>query len=149
MTWPLARSARHLTHPEWRVVAEACCAAPVASLAVRLLPLDRAVGLFSSRSPSPSVASCVVQPERIAALVDRVLSCSSARCLAKALVLQWMLGRRGIASEVRIGVRRGDGPLRAHAWVERRGQVLIGQGCETYVPLWRGSAPRRRTGVAA
>jgi len=43
------------------------------------------------------------------------------RCLPQALCLRWLLGRLGIAAELRIGVERRRGDLRAHAWVERDG----------------------------
>lgn len=48
----------------------------------------------------------------------------SMRCLPKALCLRWLLGRHGIASELRIGVARQDGGLAAHAWVERQGRPV-------------------------
>ena len=35
-----------------------------------------------------------------------------------------MLRRNGIDSELRIGVRRGDGAFQAHSWVEYAGLVL-------------------------
>ncbi len=49
-------------------------------------------------------------------------------CLTQALVLQYLLLRRGDDStELRIGVAKGDdGELLAHAWVERGHRVLIG-----------------------
>jgi hypothetical protein len=40
-------------------------------------------------------------------------------CLPRSLVLHLMLARMGIKSELRIGVRKADGRLQAHAWVER------------------------------
>ena len=50
-----------------------------------------------------------------------------ATCLTQALALQILLGRRGQASELRLGVSRGDAPgLQAHAWLESEGQVVIG-----------------------
>jgi len=50
-------------------------------------------------------------------------------CLTKALATDTMLRRKGLASELRLGVRRGDGadPLEAHAWVECGGDVVIGE----------------------
>lgn len=47
-------------------------------------------------------------------------------CLQRSLVLWWLLRRRGIDSEVRIGVRRSRGKegLDFHAWVEHDGRVL-------------------------
>src|SRR5882672_7446690 len=45
-------------------------------------------------------------------------------CLEKSLVLWWLLGRQGIASELRIGARQLEGKFEAHAWVERDGLAL-------------------------
>jgi Transglutaminase-like superfamily len=65
-----------------------------------------AVGVFSRRTPGPTT------------------------CLAQALTAHALLGRRGCPSQLRIGVReRGPaapGPLRAHAWVESGGVVVVG-----------------------
>lgn len=45
-------------------------------------------------------------------------------CLEQSLVLCWLLRRRGIGAEVRIGARKDDGRFEAHAWVEFEGTVL-------------------------
>jgi transglutaminase superfamily protein len=45
-------------------------------------------------------------------------------CLAKSLTLWWLLGRQGITSRLRIGIRKENGQLEAHAWVEREGVAL-------------------------
>ena len=47
-----------------------------------------------------------------------------ATCLRQALALWWLLGRRGICAEVRIGVRKDGSELQAHAWVEYKGEPL-------------------------
>lgn len=59
-----------------------------------------------------------------------------ATCLQKALVLSWFLGRRGIPTALRIGVARHEGRLKAHAWLDHDGQVILGhhEG-EHYAPL--------------
>ena len=50
-------------------------------------------------------------------------------CLSRSLALQTMLGRRGLGSELRIGVSRdGKLPLDAHAWVEWNGRKLLEGG---------------------
>jgi hypothetical protein len=56
---------------------------------------------------------------RLADPVRRVLEPGpwDARCLMRSLVLLNMLGRRGIASTLVIGVRPGE-ELGAHAWIE-------------------------------
>ncbi len=45
-------------------------------------------------------------------------------CLRQSLALQWLLARRGIPAELRIGVRKQTGALEAHAWVECAGQAI-------------------------
>lgn len=45
-------------------------------------------------------------------------------CLAKSLTLWWLLGRQGIRSRLRIGIRKENNKLEAHAWVEREGVAL-------------------------
>src|SRR5258708_31997802 len=45
-------------------------------------------------------------------------------CLAKSLTLWWLLGRQGIASHLRIGIRKANEKFEAHAWVECDGAAL-------------------------
>jgi hypothetical protein len=48
-------------------------------------------------------------------------------CLSQAIVADVLLRRSGFDSQLRIGVARGDrGALKAHAWVESDGEVVIG-----------------------
>ena len=51
-------------------------------------------------------------------------------CLEKSLVLWWLLRRRGIAAELRIGARKELERFEAHAWVELDSQVLNDAGEE-------------------
>jgi Transglutaminase-like superfamily len=39
-------------------------------------------------------------------------------CLAVSLVLWWLLARQGIASDLRVGIRKDGEKFEAHAWVE-------------------------------
>src|SRR6266478_3930976 len=45
-------------------------------------------------------------------------------CLAKSLTLWWLLGRQGISSHLRIGIRKENEEFEAHAWVEHDGVAL-------------------------
>ncbi|MBZ5696731.1 MAG: lasso peptide biosynthesis B2 protein [Acidobacteriia bacterium] len=60
-----------------------------------------------------------------------------ANCLESSLVLWWLLERRGIAAELRIGVRKDAGNFEAHAWVESGGAVLNdpGEAHRHFVPF--------------
>ena len=63
-------------------------------------------------------------------------------CLKDALVLVRMLRAEGIDAAVKIGVARGDGGLRAHAWVEHRGVPLLGSADGgAYIPLLAATEP--------
>lgn len=46
-------------------------------------------------------------------------------CLQRSLVLQALLLRQGLATDLRIGVRRHASTLRAHAWLESAGRPLF------------------------
>lgn len=45
-------------------------------------------------------------------------------CLEESLALWWLLGRRRIASQLRIGIRKQSPRFEAHAWVELGGVPL-------------------------
>ena len=47
-----------------------------------------------------------------------------ANCLTRSLLLGWLLRRRGVCSDLRIGVRLDQGELQAHAWVEYEGEPI-------------------------
>lgn len=48
-------------------------------------------------------------------------------CLNRALAAQLLLGRRGQAVDLRIGVAHDpNGVFKAHAWVESNGRILLG-----------------------
>jgi hypothetical protein len=45
-------------------------------------------------------------------------------CLEVSLAIWWLLARQGIASDLRVGVRKDGEKLEAHAWVECGGVAL-------------------------
>ncbi|MEH2349203.1 MAG: lasso peptide biosynthesis B2 protein [Nostoc sp.] len=50
-----------------------------------------------------------------------------AKCLARALTCQVFMSRHGYTSNLCIGVAKGEaGELKAHAWLENQGKVVIG-----------------------
>lgn len=49
---------------------------------------------------------------------------TDASCLVRSIALWWLLRRRGIPVEIRIGVRRQGERFEAHAWVEHFDCVL-------------------------
>lgn len=67
-----------------------------------------------------------------------------ATCLTQALALQFLLARRGLHSEMHIGVGKEGGDFRAHAWLETRHGVIIGgtRRLGAYRPILSSSAHR-------
>lgn len=63
---------------------------------------------------------------RLSHAVTRILSAlpTDAKCLVRSLVLTAVLARRGIESQLVIGVRSGD-DFAAHAWVEAGGRAIL------------------------
>ena len=61
-------------------------------------------------------------------------------CLPRSLLLGWLLRRRGVATQLRIGVNLNEGSLAAHAWVEYAGipindQPDVGAQFAAFQPL--------------
>lgn len=50
------------------------------------------------------------------------------RCLIEALAGHVLLGRKGVVTDLRIGVARDpDGTFKAHAWLEKGDVVVLGE----------------------
>lgn len=135
------RTARTLSLADWGALLQAWLALGVAGIFLRLWPLARLQRLVrgcGDHAPLP-----VSEALRVAARLHRLVE-SAARyqvlpthCLERALVLHWLLRRRGIATELCIGVHRQGGGLLGHAWVACCGQP-IGQAADVavrYAPL--------------
>lgn len=64
-------------------------------------------------------------------------------CLERSLLLWWVLLGHGLPAQLRIGVRKRDGRLQAHAWVELHACVLadtVDVGVE-FTPFDRAIVP--------
>jgi hypothetical protein len=101
---------------------------PPLATAVRVFGLGRvrrALGHGAPRDPVPGPAD-LNEGTRLGRLVNLAANHALGRpaCLPRSLMLWWLLRRRGIESDLRIGVRTSDGRLEAHAWVECDGRVL-------------------------
>lgn len=80
--------------------------------------------------PAPALARMSWCVRSMARLVP------GASCLTQALALQKLLHGRGVASELKLGVRRdGPGGLAAHAWVLVDGKVVIGGAAADLAPF--------------
>jgi hypothetical protein len=95
---------------------------PLFWLALRLVGVQRLQARLH-RKAQPDNPPALDELRRTGALVNaaalRVLGADN--CLTRSLYLWWLLRRRGVRCELRIGVRMTDGALEAHAWVEHGG----------------------------
>lgn len=126
------RNALRLSRREWRDLAAAQVQLCRAQLAVWLhAPWQLghlAAGNASTSAPEPTAA----QWRRVAALERAIhratrfgLLRPRPKCLAGAVALAALIRDAGITGAgVRIGVRREDGALAAHAWVDLAGRVV-------------------------
>ncbi|MEO5595972.1 MAG: lasso peptide biosynthesis B2 protein [Lysobacteraceae bacterium] len=78
------------------------------------------------RLTHPATAPEIQYAQRLAELAAIAGRRSAIRttCLRQALLLQWLLRRRGLDAQLRIGVRKNNAALDAHAWVELDGVAL-------------------------
>jgi hypothetical protein len=65
-------------------------------------------------------------------------------CLVRSLTLQRLLARRGVGTELRLGVSKEQESLAAHAWVELDGEPISERGPveARYLPLVNAAARR-------
>jgi hypothetical protein len=99
---------------------------PLTALALRLVSLRSWQRILARHSPVRTAGGDVSTARGVARVVDVAARRGpyGATCLPRSLTLWWLLRRRGIDPELRIGVRKGAGNFEAHAWVEFRGLVL-------------------------
>lgn len=84
--------------------------------------LQRFLSTYSNEADSSSADRTDLTVRMVRAAVRH--SAGHPTCLEESLALWWLLGRRGIVTELRIGVRKHDEKFEAHAWVERAGTAL-------------------------
>jgi hypothetical protein len=99
---------------------------PAMALALRAVSLRRLLQLLAWGAPEPSPKPQPERAERAAQLVDIAArrGVYAGNCLSQSLTLWWLLRRRGISCDLRLGVRREGDTLLAHAWVEHAGEPL-------------------------
>lgn len=107
---------------------------PLFALCLRLIGYKRSSKLLLTFSPDPSVKPYPAEHTlavayMVAGVVQRagILGIRPATCLERSLMLWWVLRWMHISSHIRVGVRRDNGQMLAHAWVEHQGIVVNDQ----------------------
>jgi hypothetical protein len=118
-----------LSSPERRTLLAAVALLPLFWLALKCFGLRRLQAWLLRPPPATNASLSMNEIARIAALVNSAagLAPIPATCLTRSLLLGWMLQRRGVASQLRLGVRMNQGKLDAHAWVEYAGAPINDQ----------------------
>ena len=113
-----------------KTVGHACLLLPVVSLSLKVKGLKATTTLLGRRLAkrgAPSGGATADLPDsmaRLVAIAARYHPYKTA-CLAQSLTLWYLLARKGVESEVRIGVTKVDGVFGAHAWIEVDGKVYL------------------------
>ena len=96
---------------------------PIFWLGLRVLGLPRFQAWLVCTKMSVCPATTLPEVQALGELVNIAArhTLGSRTCLARSLLLGWLLHRRGVVSKLRIGVRLTQGMLDAHAWVECEG----------------------------
>jgi hypothetical protein len=135
---------------ERRLLLEALVLLPVTSIALRVVGFRHWQSFLARRTPhaGPRQGGTKQTLDLASLAVTSVTKASRfspwpANCLQQSLTLGWLLRRRGIDSQLRIGVRKQGGRFEAHAWVEHEGVVLYDPGGNNggFVPFERPITP--------
>lgn len=114
---------RALSRADQRTVLLAGAAMPVFWLGLRVLGLPRFQAILQRRPVARSSSMPLADMQALGELVNIAArhTLGPRTCLTRSLLLGWLLQRRGVQSQLRIGVRLTQGALDAHAWVECEG----------------------------
>jgi hypothetical protein len=112
-----------LSAPERRTFLAAMALLPLFWIGLRVLGLQRLQTRLQRKPLALANGLDTDELTRLGTLINSAAhhALGPANCLTRSLYLWWLLRRRGIDSQLRIGVRLTDGALDAHAWVEHAG----------------------------
>jgi hypothetical protein len=111
-----------LSRPDQQTLLGAVAALPVIRVGLRLMGLPRIHAMLQLPPGADRRQVPLDDVKALAGVVDIASrhTLGTSTCLTRSLLLIWLLRRRGVQSELRIGVRL-QGGMAAHAWVELDG----------------------------
>ena len=123
---------QQLTLSEWWILLIAMLFLPLIALSLHWKGYQWTRSWLAKRIPENLNTSVSTEEQLETAIsISRMVSVAAnhgpyhANCLKKALVAWWLLGRRGIHTELAIGVNKEADEFNAHAWLEYEGNILI------------------------
>lgn len=110
------------------LVAEALLLPPFITASFRLIGVTRTQAWLRRWagvrvSNEPDALRAIREARRAQRIVKRSLGVGGS-CLVRSLCLWTLLLRRGLTTELRVGLRKTDGQIEGHAWIEYRGLPL-------------------------
>ena len=125
------RQITELSSSELRILFVALFLLPLTALSLRTKGFRWTQSFLNRFLPEKTCANVLhnLQLEEAQSIAKIVLVAANhgpyrANCLKKSLVTRWLLNRKGIETDLKIGVNKDDGKFNAHAWVEFQGMVL-------------------------
>ena len=106
-----------------RILSRAWVCLLAAHAALRFLPVRRVEALLERLAGKDRAE---ISSAHLARLVDAAarFHLRPITCLPRSLALRALLRRHGIEADLLIGVRREDGEIKAHAWIEDAGRPV-------------------------
>lgn len=129
-----------LSWAERGLLLEAALLLPAVAVLISLRGLRRSQAVLARMAPvrdSPNHRARA-SGETLARTVARMVGAAAAHgpykanCLQQSVALWWLLARKGLKSDLRIGTRKGDAGFEAHAWVEFDG-LSLNEGRDVYL----------------
>jgi hypothetical protein len=122
---------RKLPAAERGILLQALVLLPLTAAALRTIGFRR-WKLFLTKFTAQKNLNAPVTPESLqsARRYGRMVKSAAdegvvhGKCLEQSLVLWWLLLRKHILAELRIGARQSDKGFEAHAWVEVQGNIV-------------------------
>lgn len=136
------RKVLQLSPCDWYFLGQAWLLFLFVEIGLHVLPFTSLLKMYRTdrlKMRQPSSRAQAFSVPRLAWLVNMAGRYHLIRstCLKQALVLSWLLERRGLITRLRIGVSRRAGALKAHAWLEQDGRIILGVHVrEQYEPLF-------------
>jgi len=128
LMWERLRRFRELEAEARGIFLRAGLMLPLISISLRMRGFGVTQGTLQKLFPPPKKET--IDSRRYAELTARMVRTAvhhgvgHPSCLEESLAVWWLLGRRGIASQLRIGIKKDSPKFEAHAWVELGGAPL-------------------------
>jgi Transglutaminase-like superfamily len=121
------KTALSFSAPDWILLAQAWLLLLAIDIGLRTLPFRK---VQSWIKPPLQKGNRELQAERIIQRSTNFLDLAARHhlypmtCLRRSLTLQWLLAQGGLDTTLQFGVRRENGTLQAHAWLDYQGRVI-------------------------